>query len=263
MKQSGIKDFFKRATPERYETETDLQQLRSKLALMDEIDAIATPILAAPISLVERRTKQVRGDDDEDDVGKTETSVVAIPSMMMGGIDVEFTKEPKRKLTKKWNQRPSNWVEIGSYYMQCKPKGLLTKVDLAKAQYGDELAYLTSEDTLYKALNRWAKDVIKGKTEKQFQLNLYRPRVPPYGADVDARLYRDCVQRMDAAIPLNNTILRMLLVEHLNVTNQSNLLEENGGKYRFGSSWAQRFWKMFHMKSLMLTIKKIKISMLK
>ena len=69
---------------------------------MDEIDAIATtPILAAPVSLVERRTKQVRGDDDEDDVGKTEPSVVAIPSMMMGGIDVEFTKEPKRKLTKK------------------------------------------------------------------------------------------------------------------------------------------------------------------
>jgi hypothetical protein len=89
------------------------------------------------------------------------------------------------------------------------------------------------KSTLY----RWKKEMIQRKV-----VSRSKDRVPKYGVEVDKGLISDINVRISLGLPIDNVILRELLLVRLASTNQMELLREHGGNHIFGDCWAWRFW---------------------
>jgi hypothetical protein len=65
--------------------------------------------------------------------------------------------------------------------------------------------------------------------------------LPKYGVEVDKGLASDITARTSIGLPIDNIILRELLLVRLARTNQMGLLRENSGNHIFGVCRARRF----------------------
>jgi hypothetical protein len=102
--------------------------------------------------------------------------------------------------------------------------------------YAADLSHLkggSRKTTLY----RWKKELSQGKV-----VSMNKDRLPKYGSEVEKGLASDINVRISIGLPIDNVILRELLLVRLASTNQMGLLREHGGNHIFGDAWAWRFW---------------------
>jgi hypothetical protein len=138
---------------------------------------------------------------------------------------------------KSWNHRPSCWKEIAQFYIDNS-----LDVDRTIAAHPGEFKQASAK-AVYLTLQRWSRDVRSGKDVLAQSLG----KGTPYGKEVDVQLHDTVRDRLAQGLPMDNAILRSLLVGFLSETGMESLLVENGGIYRFGDSWAYRFyhrWKL-------------------
>ena len=141
---------------------------------------------------------------------------------------VQVSQIPSNKSTKVWRSRPDHWCAIVEHMIS-------HTYESACKMYASELSHLKVESrkaTLY----RWRRDVIEGKI-----VTVNKDRLPKYGVEVHKGLTRDITARTSIRLPIDNIILRELLLVRLARTHQMGLLRENGGNHIFGDCWARRF----------------------
>jgi len=154
-------------------------------------------------------------------------------------IDVESTTiKPKRH-----NHRPDNWLIIGEH---ASVYGNESAVHDFKIYFDESL----SNEQIYFKVNVWRKDFINGKTELKLG-----GQGPPYGKEIDMLLLKELDQRRDAGLSVDDFVLRKLLVGLLENFNLLTLLQENGGRYKFGHGWAVRFYKRHNISVRVCTTK--------
>jgi hypothetical protein len=95
--------------------------------------------------------------------------------------------------------------------------------------YAADLSHL-SDRSRKSTLYRWKKEMIQRKV-----VSRSKDRVPKYGVEVDKGLISDINVRISLGLPIDNVILRELLLVR-------QLLREHGGNHIFGDCWAWRFW---------------------
>jgi hypothetical protein len=106
-----------------------------------------------------------------------------------------------------------------------------------------------SDRSADQALKQWLLDY---RAKKVSHLTI---RAPTYGNDIDALLLTECKARMAAGLPMDDVMLRIMLIGLLALHNKTDLLVENGGKYSFQHGWACRFWKRHNLVSRVVTTK--------
>ena len=137
--------------------------------------------------------------------------------------------------------RPSNWKDIAEYYDQW---GKMATIK----HFPDEFSG-RSDTSSEQALRQWS---IDRKNNKPFCKNSSN-QPPAYGEDIDILIVEQVKIRIDCGLPCDDTCLRVLLSTILAENGKSGLLNENGGKYCFGHSWAMRFWKRHNLVSRVVT----------
>jgi hypothetical protein len=204
----------------------DEEVIKKKQKKIDsETLSIANAIKAS--KEVRRRAIEKRKGREPEDVDDIVAVHHAIDDALFA---VQVSDVPPNKSTKIWSSRPDHWQAIvehmnsQSYESACK-------------MYASDLAHLKGESkksTLY----RWKRDFNEGKV-----LSVNKDRLPKYGVEVDQGLSSDITVRTSLGLPIDNVVLRELLLVRLESTNQMGLLRENGGNHVFGDCWARRFWK--------------------
>ena len=81
-------------------------------------------------------------------------------------------------------------------------------------------------------------------------ISVVNSRSPPYGNQIDLLLDKDVKTRIEAGLPIDDAIFRMVLVDNLESHGKVALMIENGGKLTFNHGWAHRFWKRHNLVSL-------------
>lgn len=137
---------------------------------------------------------------------------------------------PEKKKPKVWQSRPPNWEDI-AYEAQVFGNNSAIKSFAADFQG-------VSSTAAYQRLNTWKKDLGSGKADASF-----KSRLPTYGNEIDKLLLADFHAARSAGVSIDDEILRRYLVVHLAAAGKQGLLSEEGGKYSYGHSWAQRFYK--------------------
>ena len=99
-----------------------------------------------------------------------------------------------------------------------------------------------------KKINRWQKDY---RTKKTY----FNVRIPAYGSVIDNLVLLDFQRRRACGLPVDNVILRRILILHLTVADLLDTLIENGGKYSHTDSCAIRFYKRHKIVSRVATPK--------
>ena len=106
-----------------------------------------------------------------------------------------------------------------------------------------------SQTAKYQRLNQCKKDLKDKKISSAYQGQ------PSYGSEIDLLLFADCHARRVVGLPIDDVILRRLLIVHLAAAGKEGELIENGGKYHYGHSWAMRFYKRHKLGSRVCTTK--------
>ena len=114
----------------------------------------------------------------------------------------------KKRPIKTWTKRPDNWVDI---------------VEEANA-YSSRQAIRSFEEE-FEGLTKKA-SMKKFKKKKK---NYFNVRIPAYGSVIDNLVLLDFQRRSACGLPVNNVILRRILIVHLTVADLLNTLIENGG----------------------------------
>ena len=86
-------------------------------------------------------------------------------------------------------------------------------------------------------------------------ISVVNSRSPPYGNQIDLLLDKDVKTRIEAGLPIDDAIFRMVLVDNLESHGKVALMIENGGKLTFNHGWAHRFWKRLNLVSRVVTTK--------
>lgn len=137
--------------------------------------------------------------------------------------------------TVKRHKRPDNWEDIAY-------EAVVYGNSAAAKNYSD--LFLGASDTaVYQRLNQWKNDV---KNKKAFGAST-SVRLPSYGAEIDAKLLADFHTARSIGLPVDDVILRRNLVVRLHSAGKEGLLVENGGKFSYMHSWANRFYKRHNL----------------
>jgi hypothetical protein len=72
-------------------------------------------------------------------------------------------------------------------------------------------------------------------------------RLPSYGTEIDSLLLDDNKATRSVGLPVDDVILRRLLVDRLQKAGKAGLLKENGGRYSYGHSFGTRFFKIHNL----------------
>jgi len=141
----------------------------------------------------------------------------------------------RKKKVASSEKRPNNWREITREFNLNGFIGVKRSFpEFLIHESGEEI----SPNCLQKRLSRYNIDL--KKTTPKISRGGHSPA---YGMDIDNELYLEVKQRRAASLSVNDLDLRNMLVTLLAKNNMSNILFENGGKFHFGESWAQRFRK--------------------
>lgn len=111
-------------------------------------------------------------------------------------------------------------------------------------------AFEGASDTIYQRINNWLHDLKDKKATPK-----PNTRICSYGNEIDSQLLQDCETRRDVGLPMDDAILRRLLVVHLTDAGLGGQLSENGGKFSYGHSWAMRFYRRHNLVSRVCTTK--------
>jgi hypothetical protein len=130
---------------------------------------------------------------------------------------------------KNWSKRPLNWMIIAE---DAEVHGNLETLTKFKSDFDG-----MTETAAYRRLYKWKKDLKNKKPPS------YITRMPTYGKAIDDLLFDDFVRARTGGLPTSDDALRQYLKVHLAAANLDHLLQESGGKYTFGASWAARFCK--------------------
>jgi hypothetical protein len=130
---------------------------------------------------------------------------------------------------KNWSKRPSNWMIIAE---DAEVHGNVETLTKFKSDFDG-----MTETAAYRRLYKWKKDLKNKKPPS------YITRMPTYGKAIDDLLFDDFVRARTGGLPTSDDALRQYLKVHLAAANLDHLLQESGGKYTFGASWAARFCK--------------------
>ena len=142
---------------------------------------------------------------------------------------------PEEKEYTKRVRRPENWEDIAFDAQVYGNEAALRNFPAAFAG--------ASSTATYQRLNQWKNDIKNNKVfTKKIGFNL-----PTYGTEIDLQLLADCGTTRDAGLPIDDVILRRLLVVRLLAAGKEGLLKENGGKFSYGHSWAMRFFKRHNL----------------
>jgi hypothetical protein len=186
------------------------------------------------------RSNELRGSGqhavDVDDPGKWYIDEIICDELVEKESD-----EPMVKKTRKQFSRRKNWALIAEYYGQCGKKRTMNSFAKDMGNRSDRSAD--------QALKQWLLDY---RAKKVSHLTI---RAPTYGNDIDALLLTECKARMAAGLPMDDVMLRIMLIGLLALHSKTDLLVENGGKYSFQHGWACRFWKRHNLVSRVVTTK--------
>jgi hypothetical protein len=132
------------------------------------------------------------------------------------------------------------WKQIVSFFNQAS-NDRFRAIRLTVKQYPEFYGAKLLEEDFYKYMvnaERWNANLKKDAT---FQT---QPpgRAPVYGRKVEADLAAQVHSRSNEGMPINQFIVRRLLLQHLKNTDQERLLKTNGGGNTFTSSWASNFF---------------------
>ena len=132
------------------------------------------------------------------------------------------------KVNVKRQNRPSNWELIAD-------DAQVYGIEAAISNFPDEFegTSLTAE---YQRVNQWMKDL----KEKKIAVSYHGPR--SYGNEIDKLLLEDCRLTREVGLPIDDVVLRRLLVVRLKEAGKEGDLIENYGKFHYGHSWAVRFY---------------------
>lgn len=142
---------------------------------------------------------------------------------------------PAEKESRKRKNRPINWEDIAY-------EASVYGNEAAAKTYADEFSDATSSAT-YQRLNQWKHDV----KNKRILSSSTIVRLPSYGTEIDSLLLDDCKATRSVGLPVDDVILRRLLVDRLQKAGKAGLMKENGGKYSYGHSFATRFFKRHNL----------------
>lgn len=145
----------------------------------------------------------------------------------------------------KRQKRPVNWEDIAD-------DAQVYGNDAAIANFPDEFigASVTAK---YQRLNQWKKDVKAKKVIFAYHGQHVGP--PSYGNEIDLQLLQDCHLTRELGLPIDDVVLRRLLVVRLIAAGKEGDLKENGGPFHYGHSWAVRFYKRHKLASRVCTTK--------
>ena len=138
--------------------------------------------------------------------------------------------------------RPNNWEIIAKHYGEWGMKNTIRTypIELGKR----------SERSADQALRQWLLDFRAKKPSSQLN-----HRAPAYGHEIDLLLLKEVKVRIEAGLPVDDVVLRLLLVDILEAHRKGDILVENEGKFSFGHGWAYRFWKRHSLVSRVVTTK--------
>ena len=154
---------------------------------------------------------------------KSRLRVIYTPEI---GEEIDDTKKP-------WTRRPENWVTMAEYFSEHGISNTL-------AAFKDDLGHL-SYSAAYQKLNNWRNDMIT-------QRELHSPGRPPnYGEMIDNQLLAIVHDRIKTNQPVDDVVMREILVDLLTAVGKETMLRENGGECTFGHSWAVRFRKRHNL----------------
>lgn len=180
--------------------------------------------IEAARSSTDERTDEQKVQDDIDSVLE---DVPVAPAMPKNGV--------------KRHRRPPNWEDIAD-------EAEIWGNDAALANFASDFDG-ASQTAKYQRLNQWKKDLKDKKVSSVYQGQ------PSYGSEIDLLLLADCHTRRAVGLPIDDVILRRMLIVHLAKAGKEGELIENGGKYHYGHSWAMRFYKRHKLASRVCTTK--------
>ena len=151
--------------------------------------------------------------------------------------------EPVKKKKKTWCKRPDHWKTIVEYYIH---SGF--KVESTRNMYRDFFGNY-NDAASYKILSQWKLDY---KNQKEMRVV---GSGASYGKEIDEKLHGMVSKRMRLGLPIDNFILRTLLVKLLILHDKEGMLKEYGGIHTYDSAWADRFYKRWKIKRRIATTK--------
>jgi DDE superfamily endonuclease len=244
-----IKKYYKPISQKRYATQTAMEVVRfsEELAAASDrarqIQEEKRVALEQRVAAAKARAAQVRKDriaarraapSDEDNI-RVLIEDLNFDLMVLEDGDEDAADTPE----KKWKARPPQWKIIAEHYGKW---GLSSTM---KA-FADDLKLYTPE-TAKRTLARWLKEFRAGKEVA----SATQIRLPACGVDVDNCLRDICIERIDNGVPVDCTVLRSLLVPVLSQFGKTSLLDE----FKFGDSWARRFFKRHNIVTRVVTTK--------
>jgi hypothetical protein len=255
-----ITSFFKKLSRE----ETELQNLkefqisRTKNDQKRQSEASAVT-RAAEVNRISSVISQEVIEIDDEDVGDL---VFTGFQRMLSSTVVESTNvERVNKRKRAYSARPSNWKDITLHFMTYKNQASTMR------SFGLNLDKDAGSEAKTKnychwgvKLNRWAKQFHK-RGDDDFKKT---GKHPPYGKEIDDELASIVRNYNKHGVPMTDNILRCCLIELLAkrrpdltqlIAEPYNSLQETSKKYKFGQSWAQRFWKRHGLRSRVATTK--------
>jgi hypothetical protein len=151
---------------------------------------------------------------------------------------------PIPKAKRKYGNRPTNWRDITLHFMTFKNLSKTMKTFGLLIQNVDETAKEKNFNYWRTTLGRWKKQI---HSDRKFEKC---GKLPVYGKAIDDEL-ADVVRNYNQnGVPMNDFILRCCLLDILTrklpnmITKIVNIYETaENGQYKFGRSWAKRFWK--------------------
>jgi len=143
----------------------------------------------------------------------------------------------KRKSRDVYSSRPEIWREIVVEFISNGEPAALAKFPSA---FTNEKGELIKPATYKQRLRRWKKDYELEMASGQ--LSSSHKQMPPYGEEIDVALAEECKVRIASGLSIDPSVIRSILLRHLEKVGQLGLLREKGGKYVFGQTWAYRFY---------------------
>jgi hypothetical protein len=193
--------------------------------------------------------------DDSRDVGDQVRNT--FEEMMTNEVHVTTSQNQTIVKTKrKYGTRPDNWKEIAHDFMVYKNQTkTMIKFGLA-IDSNDEVEQEKHQNYWRSTLNKWKKE---WPSAHKFDKD---GKFPVYGKAIDNELANVVRNYNRNGVPMTNFVLRCCLMDIL-VKKLPDLipkvvsLSQTAGKYqyKFGRSWANRFWKRHDLRSRIATTK--------
>ena len=123
----------------------------------------------------------------QDDIDSVVEDIPVVPTMPKNGV--------------KRHKRPPNWEDIAD-------EAEIWENDAAKRNFASDFNG-APQTAKYQRLNQWKKDLKDKKISSAYQGQ------PSYGSEIDLLLLADCHARRAVGLPIDDVILRRLLIVHL------------------------------------------------